>query len=65
VVIETSTYIKIYERVKIVVCQSLAADQWFSPGTPISSVNQTDRHDITEILLKAALCIIAPKIVLP
>jgi hypothetical protein len=48
VVIETSTYIKIYERVKIVVCQSLAADQWFSPGTPISSINQTDRHDITE-----------------
>jgi hypothetical protein len=24
---------------------------WFSPGTPVSS-NKTDRHDITEILLK-------------
>jgi hypothetical protein len=22
----------------------------FSPGTPISSTNKTDRHDITEIL---------------
>jgi hypothetical protein len=24
----------------------------FSPGTPVSSTNKTDRHDITEILLK-------------
>jgi hypothetical protein len=31
------------------------ADQWFSPGTPDSSTNKTDRHDITEILLKGAL----------
>jgi hypothetical protein len=29
--------------------------QWLSPGTPISSTNKTDRHDITEILLKVAL----------
>ena len=29
--------------------------RWFSPGTPVSSTNKTDRHDITEILLKAAL----------
>jgi hypothetical protein len=30
----------------------------FSPGTPVSSTNKsikTDRHDITEILLKVAL----------
>ena len=27
----------------------------FLPGTPISSNNKTDRHDITEILLKMAL----------
>ena len=27
----------------------------FSPGTPVSSSNKTDRHDITEILLKVAL----------
>jgi hypothetical protein len=29
--------------------------QWFSPGTPVSSTNKTDRQDITEILLKEAL----------
>ena len=29
--------------------------QWFSLGTPISSTNKTDRHDITEILLQVAL----------
>jgi hypothetical protein len=28
---------------------------WFSPGTQVSSTNKTDRHDITEILLKVAL----------
>ena len=28
---------------------------WFSPGTPVSSTNKTDRHDATEILLKVAL----------
>jgi hypothetical protein len=37
------------------VCQLLAAGQWFSPGSPVSSTNKTDRHDITEILLKVAL----------
>jgi hypothetical protein len=34
------------------VCQWLAAGQWFSP---VSSTNNTDRHDITEILLKVSL----------
>jgi hypothetical protein len=34
------------------VCQWLATDGWFSP---VSSTNKTDRHDITEILLKVAL----------
>ena len=29
--------------------------QWFSPGTPVSSTNKADRHDIAEILLKVAL----------
>jgi hypothetical protein len=28
--------------------------QWFSPGTPVSSTNKTDHHDIAEILLKVA-----------
>jgi hypothetical protein len=34
--------------------QWLATGQWFSPGIPVSSTNETDRHDITEILLKMA-----------
>ena len=33
----------------------LAAGRWFSPGTAVSSINKTDRHDITEILLKKLL----------
>ena len=37
------------------VCQWLATGQRFSPGTPVSSTNETDCHDITEILLKVAL----------
>jgi len=32
-----------------------ATGQWFSPGTPVSSTNKTDRHDITEILLQVGL----------
>jgi len=28
---------------------------WFSPDTPISSTDKTDRHIITDILLKMAL----------
>jgi uncharacterized protein (DUF1499 family) len=28
---------------------------WFSPGTPVSSTNKTDCHNITEILLKLEL----------
>ena len=37
------------------VCQWLAAGRYFSSGTLVSSTNKTDRHDITEILLKVAL----------
>ena len=33
------------------ICQSLAAGQWFPPGTPVSFTNKTDFHDITEILV--------------
>jgi hypothetical protein len=43
------------------VCQWLVAGQWFSPGTLVSSTNTTDRHDITEILLKVALSTITHK----
>jgi hypothetical protein len=32
----------------------MAAGPWFSPDTAVSSTNKTDRHDITEILLKVA-----------
>jgi len=33
----------------------LAAGRWVSPGTPVSSTNNTDRHDIAEMLLQVAL----------
>ena len=36
------------------VCQWLAKDRWISPGPPLSSTNNTGRHDIAEILLKVA-----------
>jgi hypothetical protein len=39
-------------------CDKVCQRQWFSPGTPVSSTNKTDCHDITEILLKVALNII-------
>jgi hypothetical protein len=35
------------------------AGRWFSPGIPVSGTNKTDRHDITEILLKEELASIA------
>ena len=38
-----------------IVCHWLAKRRWFSPDLPVSSTNKTDRHDITEILLKVAL----------
>ena len=41
------------------VCQWLATGRWFSPGTPVSSTNRTDRHDIAEILLRVAINTIA------
>ena len=37
------------------VCQRLEAGQWFSPGTPVSTIDKTDRHDIAELLMKEAL----------
>ena len=42
------------------VSQWLGAGRWFFPGPPVSSTNKTDRHDITEILLKVALSTINP-----
>ena len=37
------------------VCQGLATGRCFSPGTPVSSTNKIDRHDITEIVLIVTL----------
>jgi hypothetical protein len=34
--------------------------QWFSPDSPVSSTNKTDRHNVTEIVLKVALNTIQP-----
>jgi hypothetical protein len=34
------------------ICQRLATGRWFSQGTPVSSTNKTDHH---EILLKKVL----------
>ena len=42
------------------VCQGLATGRWFSLGAPVSSTNKTDRHDITEILLKVVINTIKP-----
>ena len=36
-------------------CEWLVTGRWFSQSTSVSSTNKTDRHDITEILLKVAL----------
>jgi hypothetical protein len=33
----------------------IRSTQNFSPGIPVSSTNKTDRHDLTEILLKVVL----------
>ena len=33
---------------------------WFSTDTPVPSINKTDSHDITEILLKVVLNTITP-----
>ena len=37
------------------VWQWLTTDRWFSPGTLISSTNNTDRHDSTVIVLNVVL----------
>jgi hypothetical protein len=40
----------------------LAAGQWFSPVTPVSCTNKTDRHNIAEILLKVLLNTLTPNV---
>jgi hypothetical protein len=45
----------VYMFSQVFVCQKLTTGRCFSPGTPVSSTNKTDSHDITEILLEVAL----------
>jgi len=40
---------------RLLVKYGLVTVLWFFPGTPVSSSNKTDRHDITGLLLKMAL----------
>jgi hypothetical protein len=42
----------------LAICQWIVAGRWLCSGTPVSSINKTDHHDVTEILLKVALNII-------
>ena len=37
---------------------------WYSPSPPMYSTNKTDRHDITEALLKVALNTISLTLIL-
>jgi hypothetical protein len=48
-----------YKRTDLITSLWLVAGRWFPPGTPVSSTNKTDRHDIDEISLKVALSTIA------
>jgi len=43
-----------YQYVITVLSQTLNY-KWFSPGPAVSSINKTDNHNITEILLQVAL----------
>jgi hypothetical protein len=47
---------EVYSIQHYVICVS----RWFSPGTPVSSTNKTDHHDIAKILLKVELNTIHP-----
>ena len=41
---------------------SCPPSRWVSHGTLVSSINKTDRHEITDILLKVELNTITPHI---
>jgi hypothetical protein len=43
-----------YYVIKFVSDLQQVGGRWFSPSTPVSSTNENNRHDITEILLKVA-----------
>ena len=48
-------YIKWPIRTRKYVFQCTAISRYFPSGTPVSSTNKTDLHDIAEILLKVTL----------
>ena len=48
-------FVQRYNTMWYKVCYLLVTGRWFSQDTPVSSTNKTDRHDITELLLKVAL----------
>ena len=50
-----SAFVTLSVKLQIVVVFKVLMFFKFSPGTPVSSTNNTDSHDITEILLKVAL----------
>ena len=52
---QTGEVYSIHYYVNKFVVSDLRQVDGFSPGSPVSSTNKTDRHDITEILLKVAL----------
>ena len=57
IVFTTTLWVRISIRARCTtlcdkVCQWLATGRRFSPGTRVSSTSKTDRHDITETLLK-------------
>jgi hypothetical protein len=47
--------IQFWVRIQFMARCTRFVNDLFSPGTPVSSTNKTDRHDIKEILLKVAL----------
>jgi hypothetical protein len=57
IVLECNIHVRLSSTLCDKVCQWLATGQGFSPGTPVSSTIKTDRHDITEILLKIILTV--------
>jgi hypothetical protein len=55
IVSSNPTHGDVYSLQQYVIRQWLAVGSCFSMGTPVSSTNKTDCHNVTEILLKVAL----------
>ena len=53
--IVTNTLVWIVSDMFYITTPRYATGRWFSLGTPVSSTNNTDCHDVTVILLKMAL----------